>query len=278
MLTQQGAAAGEHFQLVEDPGLQGTLSVILRSPRPITLAHPAVVLRHRGKQCAALVEAVEGTQAEPQILVDGQLKAYLAGSASSPSVSFTAFAIEPAKWVELQIAARLAGQTSYEAWIKKRLLGKPLTQGLEFKLYALLGGEAHEVPVRVAATEPSPFAQLDRDTEVTFKPLTRERESVIGTRWSDIGGLDKAVITVRELVEFPMRYHEVMAEIGIEPPKGILLYGPPGTGKTLIARALANELDAHFFFIQGPEILSAYLSRPAGSPATRKQWLGPRPH
>jgi len=65
-------------------------------------------------------------------------------------------------------------------------------------------------------------------------------------------------MTVRELVEFPMRYREVMAQIGIEPPRGILLYGPPGTGKTLIARALANELDAHFFFIQGPEILSAY--------------------
>ncbi len=73
-----------------------------------------------------------------------------------------------------------------------------------------------------------------------------------------MGGLDDELERVREMIELPMRHPELFRALGIEPPKGVLLHGPPGTGKTLIARAVANEIDAHFQTISGPEIMSKY--------------------
>jgi transitional endoplasmic reticulum ATPase len=69
---------------------------------------------------------------------------------------------------------------------------------------------------------------------------------------------------VREMIELPLRHPELFERLGIEPPKGVLLYGPPGTGKTLIAKAVANEVDAHFITLSGPEIMSKYYGESEG--------------
>ena len=84
-----------------------------------------------------------------------------------------------------------------------------------------------------------------------------------GTTYEDIGGLDEELELVREMIELPLSEPELFTRLGIEPPKGVLLYGPPGTGKTLIARAVANEVDAHFDTIHGPEIVSKYKGESA---------------
>ncbi len=76
--------------------------------------------------------------------------------------------------------------------------------------------------------------------------------------YEDIGGLKHVIQKVRELVELPLRHPELFKRLGIDPPKGILLYGPPGTGKTLLAKAVANEADAYFKAINGPEIMSKF--------------------
>ena len=76
--------------------------------------------------------------------------------------------------------------------------------------------------------------------------------------YEDIGGLDEELEQVRETIELPLAEPERFRRLGIDPPSGVLLYGPPGTGKTLIARAVANEVDAHFATISGPEIMSKY--------------------
>jgi transitional endoplasmic reticulum ATPase len=76
--------------------------------------------------------------------------------------------------------------------------------------------------------------------------------------YEDIGGLHKEIQRVREMIELPLRYPEVFEKLGIEPPKGVLLHGPPGTGKTLIARAVANETDAHFVAVNGPEVIHKF--------------------
>jgi len=78
-------------------------------------------------------------------------------------------------------------------------------------------------------------------------------------RWSDIGGLEDVKQQLREAVEWPMKHPEVFEQMGIEPPKGILLFGPPGTGKTLLAKAVATESGANFIAVRGPEILSKWV-------------------
>ncbi|WP_255149320.1 AAA family ATPase [Halorarius halobius] len=79
-----------------------------------------------------------------------------------------------------------------------------------------------------------------------------------GVAYEDIGGLDDELDLVREMIELPLTEPELFRQVGVDPPKGVLLYGPPGTGKTLIARAVANEVDAQFLVINGPEIVSKY--------------------
>jgi len=85
-----------------------------------------------------------------------------------------------------------------------------------------------------------------------------EAESAGRVTYEDIGGLDEELEQVRETIELPLAEPERFRRLGIDPPKGVLLYGPPGTGKTLIARAVANEVDAGFVTISGPEIMSKY--------------------
>ena len=86
---------------------------------------------------------------------------------------------------------------------------------------------------------------------------TRDSDSAQIT-YEDIGGHDEELKRVRELIELPMQYPEVFRRLGIESPKGMLLHGPPGTGKTLLAKAVANEVDATFLQIKGPEIIESY--------------------
>ncbi|WP_459194007.1 AAA family ATPase [Halosimplex sp. J119] len=85
-----------------------------------------------------------------------------------------------------------------------------------------------------------------------------ESASRTGVSYEDIGGLDDELDQVREMIELPLSEPELFTRLGISPPRGVLLHGPPGTGKTLIARAVANEVDAYFDVISGPEVVSKY--------------------
>ena len=78
-------------------------------------------------------------------------------------------------------------------------------------------------------------------------------------KWEDIGGLEDVKLELQEAVEWPLKYPEVFEHMDARPPKGILLYGPPGTGKTLLAKAVANESEANFISVKGPELLSKWV-------------------
>ena len=77
--------------------------------------------------------------------------------------------------------------------------------------------------------------------------------------WDDVGGMDEIKQELREAVEWPLKYPKAFERLGVRPPKGILLYGPPGTGKTLLAKAIANESDANFILVKGPELISKWV-------------------
>jgi transitional endoplasmic reticulum ATPase len=82
---------------------------------------------------------------------------------------------------------------------------------------------------------------------------------VPNVHWEDIGGLENVKETLREAVEWPLKYPKAFERLGVTPPKGVLLYGPPGTGKTLLAKAVATESEANFIGIRGPEVLSKWV-------------------
>ncbi len=104
-----------------------------------------------------------------------------------------------------------------------------------------------------------PDTDDDSATESTAVDADRSTpEPASDATYEDIGGLDDELERVREMIELPLSEPELFRKLGIDPPSGVLLYGPPGTGKTLIAKAVANEVDAHFEVIDGPEIVSKY--------------------
>ena len=117
-----------------------------------------------------------------------------------------------------------------------------------------------QIRLNVVSTSPKGIVHIDENTEVE---LREEYEEARGSRgevnYDDVGGMGDTIQQLREMVELPLRYPELFTRLGVDPPKGVLLHGPPGTGKTRLARAVANESEASFFTINGPEIMgSAY--------------------
>merc|ERR1719480_516747 len=119
---------------------------------------------------------------------------------------------------------------------------------VEFKVIAV---EVENSDDEVCIVSPDTVVHCDGE------PIKREdEESADDVGYDDIGGCGKALLMMREMIELPLRHPKIFENLGVKPPKGVLLHGPPGTGKTLLARAVANETGAFFFIINGPEIMS----------------------
>ncbi|HOI70596.1 MAG: CDC48 family AAA ATPase [Methanothrix sp.] len=149
--------------------------------------------------------------------------------------------------------------------IKRQTLKRPIVRGDVLPVMSSSGhpfiGRMEAVPLMVADTDPEGVVVITERTEVSLldRPV-KGFGSVKGTgiTYEDVGGLRNEVQRIREMIELPMKHPEVFTRLGIEPPKGVLLHGSPGTGKTLIAKAVANETNANFFSIAGPEVMSKY--------------------
>jgi transitional endoplasmic reticulum ATPase len=100
---------------------------------------------------------------------------------------------------------------------------------------------------------------LDALKDIQPSALREVYVEVPEVHWSDIGGLEDVKQQLREAVEWPLKHPEFFKEMGIDPPKGVLLYGPPGCGKTLLAKAVATESEANFIAVKGPEVLSKWV-------------------
>ncbi len=139
-------------------------------------------------------------------------------------------------------------------YIGSLLEGLPLTRG--DKIRARLFG-AKTCDFAVEDTVPDGAVSVSSSTLIRVKSEEAKLEKA-KVSYEDIGGLGTQVQRIREMIELPLKYPEVFERLGIEAPKGVFMYGPPGTGKTLTARAVANETDAYFVSISGPEIMGKF--------------------
>jgi transitional endoplasmic reticulum ATPase len=150
---------------------------------------------------------------------------------------------------------RLNVDEDFTNFVRNRLMERTLVEG-DTTLVMMLG---HAIPFTVTKTRPHGIVKVTTDTRLTIlNEPAPEGKGLPRTTYEDIGGLHEEIQRVREMVELPLRHPELFQRLGIEPPKGVLLHGPPGCGKTLLARAVANESEANFFSINGPEIMSKF--------------------
>ncbi len=163
--------------------------------------------------------------------------------------------------------------------LKRSFMGRPLVVGdivatagqqrvapdnMPPQLRQMLAAPAfalQEIRLAVVAASPKGIVVIGPETEIELLPEYVQPKDArrADVTYDDIGGMAETIDQLREMVELPLRYPELFQRLGVDPPKGVLLYGPPGTGKTRLARAVANESQAEFFLINGPEIMgSAY--------------------
>lgn len=144
-------------------------------------------------------------------------------------------------------------------YIGSLLDGLPVIQG--DRIRATLFGSRHTEFI-VRETTPKGPVQIVPTTLLTIDVASLGQENGKAKRptvsYEDIGGLGIVVQKIREMIELPLRHPQIFEKLGIQAPKGVLLHGSPGTGKTLVARAVANETDAHFISLSGPEIIGKF--------------------
>ena len=186
---------------------------------------------------------------------------------------------KPAQRITLAPAQENLRLQGSGAALKRNFIGRPMVAGdvvattgqqrvaqdnMPPQLRQMLAAPAYalqEIRLTVVSTSPKGIVHIDTDTEIELLPeyVAAKDARRADVTYDDIGGMGETIDQLREMVELPLRYPELFQRLGVDPPKGVLLYGPPGTGKTRLARAVANESEAEFFLINGPEIMgSAY--------------------
>jgi len=145
-------------------------------------------------------------------------------------------------------------------YLAQILDGTPVIRGN--KIRATLFGTKFQ-DFEVEDTDPNGAVLINSETAIKIKGAAKEKKGV-GITYEDIGGLKKEIGKIREMIELPLKYPEVFERLGISAPKGVLLHGSPGCGKTLIAKAVANETDAYFTSISGPEIMGKFYGESEG--------------
>jgi transitional endoplasmic reticulum ATPase len=150
---------------------------------------------------------------------------------------------------------RLSVDEEFVSFVKRRFMDMPFIEG-DMTLLSIFGSA---VPLVVTRTRPHGPVKISEAAHVqVLSEPTPEKKGIPIVTYEDIGGLHEEIQRIREMVELPMRHPELFQRLGIEPPRGVFLYGPPGCGKTLLAKAVANESDANFYVISGPEIMSKF--------------------
>ncbi len=191
------------------------------------------------------------------IRIDSRLKKNT-GASIDETIQIRKVNAHPAQNIVLApIKIKLKSNPRFETFVKRKLNNYPVTID-DFIFISI--GISREITFKVISIRPSGVCIIKPETALHISERITEDEErgADYVTYEDVGGLDREIQRVREMVELPLRHPSLFKRLGIDPPKGILLRGPPGCGKTLLARAVANESEAYFISINGPEIMSKF--------------------
>lgn len=187
--------------------------------------------------------------------IDGQTRKN-AGIRINEFINLKKGNIKSAKTVTLvPVGTRLEIDQDFSDFVKNRLKGFPITERDDVSVVVL----GNPIIFNVTEVKPKGVVRVEDNSRITILPEPISERKISSTiTYDEVGGLKEEIGRLREIVELPLRHPEIFMRLGVEAPNGILLYGPPGCGKTLLAKALANECEANFFSVNGPEIMNKY--------------------
>ncbi|HUU75274.1 MAG TPA: CDC48 family AAA ATPase [Methanoregulaceae archaeon] len=251
-------------EAARDDAGRGIARLSIEAMRALNLVSGDVVEIQGKRKATAIVWPGFSQDTNQSILrIDGTIRSN-AGTGVDERVRIRKAEVGFAKKVVIQPTQpiRLVGGEQYLARI---LRGRSVMEGQKFRVDVI----GNPLTLVITKVSPKGIAIVTDDTEIElketpYKPEEGAKKVLSDVHYEDIGGLGRELEMVREMIELPLRHPELFERLGIEPPKGVLLYGPPGTGKTLIAKAVANEVDAHFISLSGPEIMSKYYGESEG--------------
>jgi transitional endoplasmic reticulum ATPase len=256
-LTEQEFFEVTVKEAAHDDAGRGIARVSIEVMKKLGLVSGDVIEIQGKKKAAAIVWPGFAQDTGSAILrIDGNIRGN-AGTGIDEKVKIRKSEAEYATRVVIQPTQpiRLVGGEQYLARV---LRGRSVIEGQTVRVDVI----GNSITLVIAKVMPKGIAIVTDDTEIELKeePYKPEegKQEVSDIHYEDIGGLGRELQLVREMIELPLRHPEIFERLGIQPPRGVLLYGPPGTGKTLIAKAVANEVDAHFISLSGPEIMSKY--------------------
>ncbi|MBI2937616.1 MAG: CDC48 family AAA ATPase [Thaumarchaeota archaeon] len=153
------------------------------------------------------------------------------------------------------VGTKLKIDKDFSDFVKNRLKSAPISEGDDISVVVL----GNPIVFNISRISPKGILKIEDASRVNIlsEPLA-ERKVASTVTYDEIGGLKEEIRRLREIVELPLRHPEIFRRLGVEAPSGILMYGPPGCGKTLMAKALANECEASFYSVNGPEIMNKY--------------------
>jgi transitional endoplasmic reticulum ATPase len=217
-------------------------------------ARPGDVLQITGRLTAfARAGVLEGGE-EGTVQIDGTVRGNCGGGLQEP-VSIAR--VEHGIAVSVRLAS-LGGPVGHAGLTPARIVedlhGVVVIAGSIVRVPTF----AKAVSFQVVRTMPEGPVVIDRRTDIRIVDVDERTVQPPGVSYEDVGGLERELERVREIVELPLKHSRIFERLGILPPKGVLLYGPPGTGKTLLARAVAAESRVHFIHLNGPEIMRKF--------------------